>query len=148
MNELEQALLNFALLLLSTAGPVLIAFIVAWIKAKTDEIKANIKANLDDSQEAALDWAVKTAVNAAEQSGLVDVALNKKVVALEIAEALLKSRGIDIDLQSVSDAIEAAVWTELNSPASDVSKAAVFNKTVEAQPCEAEVVKSDTVSPN
>jgi hypothetical protein len=145
-TQLTQALTDFALLLLSTAGPVLVAFIVAWLKTKTDEIKANIKANLDYSEEAALDWAVKTAVNAAEQSGLVDVALNKKAEALQIAQALLKGRGVDIDLESVANAIEAMVWTELNSPASDVSKATVENK--EEQPCVTEPVNSEPISPN
>jgi hypothetical protein len=54
-------------------------------------------------------------VLAAEQSGLKDLAINKKAFAITAAERFLKAQGFDIDLDVIAEAIEAAVWSEINS---------------------------------
>jgi hypothetical protein len=114
MNEVYQVLINFLVTLIVACTPIVVGFVVAWIKAKTDEIKSRMVESLSDNQKWALEFAVKQAVQAAEQSGLRDLALNKKEFAIKSAESYLKSLGFDIDLDVIADAIEAAVWTELN----------------------------------
>lgn len=58
---------------------------------------------------ALLEQAAKFAVDAAEQAGAAELIEDKKQYALEIAEAWLKARKVDIDLTLVDAAIEAAV---------------------------------------
>ncbi len=115
MNEVEQVLINFLVAFITTCTPVVVAFVVAWIKAKTDEIKTKISERLSSEQQYALEWAARNAVLAAEQSGLKDLAINKKAFAITAAERFLKAQGFDIDLDVIAEAIEAAVWSEINS---------------------------------
>ena len=115
MNEIQQVLINFLVAFVTACTPVVVAFVVAWIKVKTDEIKSNISARLTQEQQYTLEWAARNAVLAAEQSGLKDLALNKKDFAVTSAEKFLKSQGFNIDLEVIKNAIEAAVWSELNS---------------------------------
>jgi hypothetical protein len=137
MNDVEQVLINFLVAFITACTPVVVAFVVAWIKAKTDEIKGKISERLSSEQQYALEWAARNAVLAAEQSGLKDLALNKKAFAITAAERFLKSQGFDIDLDVIAEAIEAAVWSEINStnPLKNVALAENIKATNSDQNC-------------
>lgn len=111
MDSLRQPLIDFATLILTVCGPILVAFLAAWLKAKYSEAVAG----MTNEQRAYFSWAVSVAVQAAEQSGLAGKITDKKAFAISAVENLLAQRGIKMDLQAIDDAIEAAVWTELNS---------------------------------
>lgn len=104
----------FAQQFLAVVLPVLFAslagLVIAWIKKTVDQIKAN----MDDRLEWALDTAVKMAVFAAEQVKLRDALIDKKNYALEIAESYLAERGFKIDLKLLDAAIEAEVMKQFN----------------------------------
>lgn len=56
-----------------------------------------------------LEIAARFAVKAAEQAGAADIIKDKKQYAIEIAEAWLKARKVDIDIDLIDAAIEKAV---------------------------------------
>jgi hypothetical protein len=63
-----------------------------------------------------LEWAAAIAVKAAEQAGGVELAEEKKAYAIKFVEDWLASMGLNIDLDLVDAAIEAAVFSEFNKP--------------------------------
>jgi hypothetical protein len=64
---------------------------------------------LDQQTMATLRWLAGMAVKAAEQSKLAGLIEDKKQYALDFLEAWFKRRGIALDLDTLSLAIEAAV---------------------------------------
>lgn len=63
----------------------------------------------------------RIAVRAAEQAKVANLITEKKAYALEFAEKLLSAQGITIDLDVISAAIEAAVYTEFNRARADAA---------------------------
>ncbi len=84
-----------------------------WLKKQIDKVTAEIKAAQPDTFDLLQKFAL-SAVQAAEQSGLVKTGEEKKAFALAQVEAWLAEFGINIDLKQVDAAIEAAVFAELN----------------------------------
>lgn len=90
--------------------PVVLGYIVVWIKEKTNEIKAKVSSeNLAFAEDV-----VRRLVLAAEQSGLLDDAMKlgkeKKKFVISLAEAELFRKGINIDLDVLDALIEAEVF--------------------------------------
>jgi LL-H family phage holin len=84
-----------------------------YVKKQIDKVTAEIKATAPDTFEMLQKFAV-AAVQAAEQSGLVESGEAKKEFAIDQVEKWLLQSGIDVDLDQVDAAIEAAVFAEIN----------------------------------
>jgi LL-H family phage holin len=84
-----------------------------YLKKLIDKTGAEIAAISPDTFDLLQKFAV-AAVQAAEQSGLLTAGKEKKAFAIEQVEKWLDQFGIDIDLDLVDAAIEAAVFSELN----------------------------------
>lgn len=95
--------------LLAAALPVIVKFLVDWLKAKTSELMLG----LDQQTRWAINEAVEIAVRSAEQSGLAGLieesAEAKKRYACDFAEKYLARFGIILDLDVLADMIEAEV---------------------------------------
>ena len=136
MNPLNQSLLTVAELLLILALPIVIVAALQHLRATT----ARLKSQLSEDQQKAIDAAIKVAVSAAEQTGIVQnlIGPEKKQQALQIAESFLRKKGIDLDLESLSILIEAEVRTlnaaTLSSPDHSIpfSQQALVNGAIEA----------------
>ena len=113
-GELIQSILET---ILAIALPVLVGYAVVWLRAKQREIVAG----LTDNQRWMVTEAVRTAVEAAEQSGLAghigNMADEKKRFAIVSAERYLYNAGLSIDLDVLSDMIEAEVYRQFRKPA-------------------------------
>ncbi len=90
--------------------PFLAAIVMAWFKKMRAKLEAETSAQLAD----VIFIVAKHAVLAAEQAGLLDAAIDKKDHAIEIAEKFLAEIGVDVDLDPVGDAVEAAVMDQFN----------------------------------
>ena len=111
------ALANQALeLLLRLLMPVLVGFVVAWGTGLYLKGKAWLETKVSAEIAAQLYNAARIAVFAAEQSGLagliVNTATSKKAYAVGVAEQWLAARKINLDLDIIANAIEAAVREE------------------------------------
>jgi len=100
--------------LITAATPVLVAYVVAWLKARQREIEAD----LSEQERYLIREALRVAVHAAEQSGLaaglVKEGEKKKQWAAEVAQQYLARYGLDLDLNELTGLIEATVWEEIN----------------------------------
>ena len=107
LTNFSQAFLGVILPMLATALAGMLAGLVMkginWVQSKCDLQLQMI-----------LNAAVKSAVLAAEQVHLVDAAIQKKDYAVDFATKWLAERGYKINLDVLSDAIEAAVMEEFN----------------------------------
>jgi len=92
---------------------VVAGFVIAWLKKKIEVAKAS----LDASTQKIIDDTVKAMVLAAEQVHLVDKLIVKKDYALEQAANYLAAKGIPVDLDKLSDLIEAEVMAQFNQDA-------------------------------
>lgn len=105
---------KFLQLFLNAVIPPLIAvaatFIVALAKKLIDKWTASL--NLDVLY--IMQEAVRSAVLAAEQAHLKDLAVDKYQFAMEQAANWLASKNIKFDLEELSGLIEAAVMDEFN----------------------------------
>lgn len=107
MDEIWSKILEQVLL---AALPILAAAVVGWILQSIREGWAR----LDDRKREMIAEAVKVAVYAAEQAGAAGLIEGKKEYALEIAEKWLASKGINLNIDLLDAAIEAAVLEEFN----------------------------------
>jgi len=102
-----QQVLEIVIPVLATA---LAGLVIAWLTQVINNIKAKLTAN----QQWIIEEIVSTAVMAAEQVGLTQLALDKKQYALGVAENWLAVKGIKLDLGILDAMIEAAVLDEFN----------------------------------
>jgi hypothetical protein len=109
--EILDQLAKFVQQLLVISLPILAAFVAAFLVAKTKEALSNIDNN---GLAYTLRNAAQFAVNAAEQYLKSEAGAAKKAYALEVAQRYLLAHGVKLDLTLIADAIEAAVFTELN----------------------------------
>lgn len=108
LSAVAQGLLEFLL-------PLLAAAIASWVATKAAEVWARMKAAQPTVTDL-LAQSAKIAVLAAEQAGAGELTKDKKTYAITFAMEWLKARGITLDLELISGAIEAAVYEELNAP--------------------------------
>jgi hypothetical protein len=131
---LEQFLSRLAELLLIIALPIVIAAAAQHFRAMV----ARLRAESIGQQQTFVDLAVRTAVRAAEQIGLWRdlIGVEKKEYALQAAQRFLHERGIQLDVNLLSDLIEAEVLRQFNQPTppADTAEArqALILRTVEA----------------
>lgn len=104
-----EVLSNFVQAFLLAAAPVLAVFVVKAVKAWIDKMIAEAKAQEPDLFDQ-VTWLANVAVQAAEQSGVVELAQEKKAFALNIIEKWLESKGLTLDLDLIDGAIESAVF--------------------------------------
>lgn len=104
----ENVLLAFAPLLASLAA--------AWLLAKARKAWLDFK-ELHNGEAWMLEEIASLAVKAAEQAKLSEFITDKKAYACKIATEWLKARGLNINVDLIDAAIEAAVFTEFNKPA-------------------------------
>jgi len=93
--------------------PVLAAFIAGYLRVKGKEILADLE-NRWPEQLSVVSFVVKQVVLAAEQAGAAGLIDDKKAYALGVATDWLAGLGLDIDLDVIEAAIEAAVKKEFN----------------------------------
>ena len=110
MDILKDILFQVLQLALEALLPVLIGFAIKWLR---DQIGL-LKSKLSESQLAILDAAAKIAVLAAEQLNLAGFVEDKKAEAIRIAQQYLAAHGVELDVQVIADAIEAAVMEQFN----------------------------------
>lgn len=95
---------------------LLLAAIAVIVPLVGSAVRGFIAANKNSRELETLAGIAKVAVLAAEQSGLSGLIEDKKNYAIRVAEQMLEERGIKIDLDTLTAAIEAAVLNELNYP--------------------------------
>lgn len=93
--------------------PVLASMLVAVLGAQFKLLWAKAKSYNPDMTDM-LEWAARIAVHAAEQAGAAELITDKKAYALDVAEKWLATKGLQIDLDLLDAAIEAAVYEEIN----------------------------------
>ena len=109
MNEFVDLLQACVASLLLALSPVLVGFVVAWVKLQVDLAMQRLKENKPNFAEA-LRQAALLAVQAAEQAGAAGVIEDKKQYAFQIAQQWLDDAGWDeINLDVLEAAIEAEV---------------------------------------
>lgn len=103
------AITTILLVLIETLLPVLLYFVIKWLRAKEQEILGS----LTSEQEWLIEQVLESFVRAAEQSGFAGLIENegrvKKEWALERSRAWLRERGIEIDGELLADRLEAVV---------------------------------------
>ncbi len=107
LSSFAQNFLNAVLPVLAT---LLAGLLIAWIAEKVNAVKSR----LSNDAQWVIEQAVRSAVLAAEQVHLVDIAIDKKEYALTAATEWLVSKGIKFDLGQLDTLIEAAVMSEFN----------------------------------
>lgn len=92
------------------AIPILVKYVVDWLKAKAEDVKKNMDSDLLWK----LEQAASIVVKAAEQMKIAGLIEDKKDYALGALKKLLESRGIHLDVALLEAAIEAAVNSEFS----------------------------------
>ncbi len=112
--ELTTTLSLIAQGLLIIALPIVIAAAVQHFRAMTQQLRMK----LSEEQRQNIDQAISVGVKVAEQTGLIQglVGPEKKKQAIQIAEKFLADKGIKLDLEKLSDLIEAEVQTQFSHP--------------------------------
>ena len=95
---------------------ILLALVTVLVPLIGAAVRNLVAANKDDARFQTLMSVARVAVLAAEQAGLAGRVSDKKDAAIEYAEAMLADRGMKVDLDALSAAIESAVADELNRP--------------------------------
>ena len=95
--------------ILVAVAPLVVGLVAMWIKAKIDEVKAGIEQQLNDNQRWLLETAANVAVEAAEQMKLGELIEDKKDYAMAVAQQYLASHNVNLDLEVIEAAVEAAV---------------------------------------
>ncbi len=109
-------LASFIQELLLAFAPVIAALVAGFLIAQIKLLMEKIKAQRPDVYEQMI-WVVSTAVKAAEQAGAAGLITEKKQYALDYVQNWLTEKGLKIDVSLISAAIEAAVYEEINGPA-------------------------------
>ena len=105
--------------------PLIAAFGIQFFRAKIAQVRGQIPAD----QLALADQVITQFVKAAEQTGLTDELMRegsaKKAMVLQLAETELGRHGINLDLDTLSAMIEAAVYQEFNKGKTDPAPAQI-----------------------
>ncbi|MBN1312107.1 MAG: hypothetical protein JXB30_11875 [Anaerolineae bacterium] len=107
LSLLAQALLVIAL-------PIVIAAGIQHLRVMTKQLRSQ----MDQERQQAIDRAVSIAVQLAERAGLVEklISSEKRKHAIELAEEFLAERGVTLDLDKLVTLIEAEVQKQFHSP--------------------------------
>jgi hypothetical protein len=107
MSALNQSLLTLVEILLIVTLPIVALAALQNLRLNA----ARLKAETGESERKTITEVVKSAVAAAEQTGVLQdfVSAEKKEFALEMAEGFLREQGVGVDLKQLSNLIEAGV---------------------------------------
>lgn len=101
--------------------PVILGFVVVWLRGQIQQGKAKLTAEQLSMAEAF----VSSFVFAAEQSGLTEQISNvgeaKKEWVLQQVQAALTAKGINVDVEIISGLIEAAVFKAWSDSAPQIA---------------------------
>ena len=115
---MSEALSGFVELLLEEAISVLVPILLVVVATWVGHLIGRVRQQMGEARWAAIANAVKFAVYAAEQSGLAghieNVGVAKKQLAIQVAERFLHERGVTLDLERLSDLIEAELAVSVN----------------------------------
>jgi len=100
--------------ILLVISPVLAASATAFLINLAKRVRAEAEQAAGEEWLWLLDEGARIAVRAAEQLGLAGLIRDKKEYAMNFVRNFLASHGIDVDLDIISAAIEAAVLEEFN----------------------------------
>ena len=135
MNELRDFLGVFANALLLIAFPILIGYVIWWLRSRIDELKQDFNGD----QLKIIESVGSLAVRAAEQAGLTGVLHGgsaKKSYAVEAAQRYFDRLDIKIDVESIAALVEAEVIRNFSSsaPPADTpgARAELVEKAVQA----------------
>ena len=99
---------------LTVAIPIITKYVVDWLKAQRELLKLRF----DEQEWRMIVSFTNLMIEAAEQSGLAghiaDVGEAKKAFVLNQVQAYLDDNGIVVDVDRLSDLIEALVYSNLN----------------------------------
>jgi len=90
--------------------PVLATIIMRWVLSRVNIEVQRMDANVLNT----LVYLAGIAVNAAEQAKAAGWIEDKKIYAIGFCEKWLSSRGMNVDLDAIEAAVEAAVYEEFN----------------------------------
>ncbi len=116
MNELRDFLGVFANALLLIAFPILIGYVIWWLRSRIDELKQDFNGD----QLKIIESVGSLAVRAAEQAGLTGVLHGgsaKKSYAVEAAQRYFDRLDIDLDVEPIAALVEAEVIRNFSSSA-------------------------------
>lgn len=135
MNELSDFLGLIANALLLIAFPILIGYVIWWLRSRINELKQG----LSSDKLKIIESIGSLAVRAAEQAGLTGVLRGgsaKKSYAVEAAQRYFDRLDIKIDVESIATLIEAEVIRNFSSSAPPVdtpgARAELVEKAVQA----------------
>ena len=141
MEQLSSFLELLLTALITALVPTLVAMLAVWLKAKLQELKDQVPANVMDQ----VDLIAEMVVMAAEQSGLAGLIKNtaeaKKAYAMDMGEQWLRgSLGLMLDLDKLGETFWNAVKLGLDS-AIEAKVGTMLNhldvvELVESEPCE------------
>jgi len=105
--------------LIQVLVPILMGIALAWLRPRLKMLDAKIAAEMGQAQWEFTKSLVAQFVAAAEQQGLVDQALatgkQKKEWVIARLQSYSSVNGVTIDWAAVSEALEGAVWSAINS---------------------------------
>lgn len=107
-ENVQSGLWLFVQGLLIIAIPVLVKALLDWIREQI----ALMRSRFTDEQNYRIDMIIDMAVQAAEQTGIIQELTSdaKKALAIGIVQAWLDEHGIYLNAQELADRIEAAVY--------------------------------------
>lgn len=111
--EMPEPIALFLQYVLMAALPTLASMLVGWLLPKAIAAWRNLKADKPNLA-ALLGEAAVIAVMAAEQSQLSGYITDKKDYAVAYVQNILRQQGVNIDLEAISGAVEAALWETIN----------------------------------
>lgn len=128
MSSLSQSLLVVVEALLVITLPFVGVAAFQYLRLNS----ARVKSETRETERKTIAEIVKTAVAAAEQTGLLQNLLSgeKKELALEIAERFLRDQGINVDLKQLATLIEAEVRNVTTSATASSAVTPVENQTL------------------
>lgn len=152
MSALNQSLLTVVEIMLIVTLPLVALAAIQNMRLASERLKTEV----EDRKRKSVGEIVKTAVAAAEQTGLLDnlVGAEKKEMALEVAESFLRERGLNVDLRQLSNLIEAEVLnlthmeSATSTPSSAVEQQELVNNAVETAVLAAEQSGTKGFIPN
>jgi hypothetical protein len=114
LSMLSQALLIIAL-------PIIIAAAVQTFRVQTQKLKDNI----GEDRFNALKSIVQTAVQVAEQTGVLEklTGSEKRAQAIDFVQSWLKEHNVNIDVDQIASLVEAEVLTQFQNPTAPVNTA-------------------------
>lgn len=130
MEVLGDFFWKFLQLFLNAVIPPLIVILAGFLVALAKKLIGKLTASMNLDVLAIMQEAARSAVLAAEQVNLVQLAIDKKEYALQQASEYLASKNIKFDLGELSDLIEAAVMDEFNRPRAEEARTSDFSEVI------------------